>query len=188
VNSPFRGRAGYTLIEAMVTLVMIGLMTSFALPHLRRSEMSKTRDAAQLLARDLEALRSRALDARARTRLVFVVDSSQYLAYMDDDGDGVIAQNATEAAAVQVFRIRSLDPGIIFGRRGAPIIPGTSGTGAVTFAGGILEFNSRGLTTPLGTAGVIYLASATDTTAVSAVQVTGAASMRTWSYLGGTWR
>jgi prepilin-type N-terminal cleavage/methylation domain-containing protein len=188
MNAPARGRAGFTLIEAMVTVVMIGLMTSFALPRLRRSELSKTRDAAELLARDLEVLRSRALDARTQVRLVFTTATGDYTAYLDDDRDGVIAQNATETAAVQVFRTRHLDAGIRFSRGGAPAVPGTSGTGAVTFAGGIVNFNSRGLTTPLGSAGVVYLTSATDTTAVSAVQVTGAASMRTWSYTGGTWR
>jgi prepilin-type N-terminal cleavage/methylation domain-containing protein len=188
MTTPSRGPAGFSLIEVIVTIVMIGLMTAFALPHLRRSELSKTRDAAELLARDLEALRSRALDARAQTRLVFMPDSSQYAAYLDDDRNGVIAQNAAEAAAVQVFRLRRLDAGIRFGRGGAPAVPGTSGAGAITFASGFLEFNSRGLTTPLGTSGVIYFASGTDSLAVSAVQVTGAASMRSWSYRGGAWQ
>ena len=48
-----------------------------------------------------------------------------------------------------------------------------------------VDFDSRGLTTPLGTSGVVYLRSATDTTAVTAVSVSAAAGIQTWSYRGG---
>ena len=53
MSRPAPRRAGFTLVEAMLTLVMIGLMTSFMLPRLRRSEWSKSRSAAELMARDL---------------------------------------------------------------------------------------------------------------------------------------
>ncbi len=172
----------------MLVVVMIGMMTAFALPRLRRTETAKGRDAAALLARDLEAVRTRALSTRARARVVFVPGGSQYLAYLDENRDGVIAQDATEAAAVQVFRARQLEPGIEFGRGAAPPVPGTNGTGAITLPGSQVDFDARGLTFPLGTAGVVYLVSTRDTTAVAAVVVTGAAAMRTWTYLGGTWQ
>ena len=51
-----------------------------------------------------------------------------------------------------------------------------------------IDFDSRGLTTPLGTKGVIYMISTTDTTAVTAVSISGAGGIQAWVYKGGAWQ
>ena len=62
------------------------------------------------------------------------------------------------------------------------IMPDRAGTSSILST---RYSDSRGLTTPLGTSGVVYLRSASDTTAVTAVSVSAAAGIQTWSYRGG---
>ena len=69
----------------------------------------------------------------------------------------MLGQTAAETAALSVFRTRALDTGVKFGRASTPDLPGYAGAGATTLAGSRIDFDSRGLTTPLGTKGVIYI-------------------------------
>ena len=57
-----------------------------------------------------------------------------------------------------------------------------------TFPTPQVSFDGRGLTTPFGTRGVVYLQLAEDAGAVSAVTVSGAGGVRLWTSEGGTWR
>ena len=75
-----------------------------------------------------------------------------------------------------------------FGRGDAGPLPGDVGSGAVTVPGGVVEFDSRGLTFPFGAKGGIYLVHERDPQAVAAVSVSGAASFRVWSQRDGVWR
>ncbi len=51
-----------------------------------------------------------------------------------------------------------------------------------------VDFDSRGLTMPLGTSGVVYLQSAADTSVVTAVSISGAGGDPAWVYRGGVWQ
>jgi len=178
-------RRGFSLIEILIVIVLIGLMLSIVVPRFRISQFTKTRAVADQLARDLEAARSRALATRSLARIVLDPAAGTYTGYLDNDRDGALAQSAVETAALEVFRTRGLDRDIQFGRGAAPDVPGFAGPGSVTLPNSRVDFDSRGLTTPLGTSGVVYLRSATDTTAVTAVTVSAAAGIQTWSYRGG---
>ncbi len=181
-------RRGFTLIEILVVVVVVGLMLRIVVPKFRLSTATLSRQAADQLVRDLETARSRALATRSTVRVVFNVAARSYTGYLDANRDGVLGQTAAETAALSVFRTRTLDGGVRIGRTGAPDLPGYAGAGATTLPSARIDFDSRGLTTPLGTKGVLYLSSTTDTTAVTAVSISGAAGIQAWVYKGGAWQ
>ena len=181
-------RRGFTLIEILVVVVMIGLMMRIVVPRFRISNSTKARQSADQLVRDLEIVRARALATKSISRVAFNVAGNAYTGYLDANRDGVLGQTAAETAALSVFRTRALDTGVKFGRASTPDLPGYAGAGATTFAGSRIDFDSRGLTTPLGTKGVIYIVSTADTTAVTAVSISGAGGIQAWVYKGGVWQ
>jgi prepilin-type N-terminal cleavage/methylation domain-containing protein len=181
-------RRGFTLIEILVVVVMIGLMMKIVVPRFRVSNMTKSRQAADQLVRDLEIARARALATKSIARIAFNVAGNAYTGYLDANRDGVLGQTAAETAALSVFRTRDLVSGVKFGRASTPDLPGYTGAGATTFPSTRIDFDSRGLTTPLGTKGVIYIVSTADSTAVTAVSISGAGGIQAWVYKGGAWQ
>jgi type II secretory pathway pseudopilin PulG len=181
-------RAGASLVEMLVVIVLIGICLKIAVPRVRVSQASRVKAAADQLARDLEIVRSRALATRSLTRVVVNTVAGTYVGYLDDNRDGVLAQTAVETAALEAYHSRTIDSDVRFGRGGAPDLPGYAGAGSITLPNSRVDFDTRGLTTPLGTKGVIYLWSATDPSAIAAVTVSGAAAIRAWVYHGGSWQ
>ncbi len=88
--------------------------------------------------------------------------------------DGVVLERATTfAAPTKHWR--------------STAIPDDGGSGAITLPGSRVEFDSRGLTTPMGTGGVIYLRHEVKATAVTAIAVSPAGSIRLWTWRNGAW-
>ena len=56
-----RVRRGFTLVEILVVIVMIGIMMKIVVPHFRVSNASRVRQAARQLGADIELARTRAL-------------------------------------------------------------------------------------------------------------------------------
>jgi type II secretory pathway pseudopilin PulG len=181
-------RAGFSLVEALIIMTLVGILTAFALPRLRPSETRLVREAAYQLATDLEVIRSRALATRSLTRMVVAPGSSRYDAYLDFNRDLIIDQSGAERDSLAVFRGRTLEGHVVFGRGGAPGVPGFPGAGAVALANSRVDFNSRGLTDPFGSSGAIYLTSSEDPGTVAAVTVNGAGAMRVWTLVNGAWQ
>jgi type II secretory pathway pseudopilin PulG len=182
------GRAGTSLVEVLVVIVLIGICLRIAVPRVRVSQFTSVRAAADQLARDLEIARSRALASRSLTRVAVNTVAGTYVGYLDNDRNGALTQTAVETAALEAYRSRTIDSNVRFGRGAAPDLPGYAGAGSITLPNSRVDFDTRGLTTPLGTKGVIYLWSSTDSRAVAAVSVSGAAAVRVWVYQGGTWQ
>jgi type II secretion system protein H len=181
-------RRGFTLVEALVVIMMIGVMSAIVVPRFRVSNATKVRQAARQMAVDLELARTRALSTASRVRVVFNTVAQSYSGYLDNNRDGVFAQNAAETNALGGLRTRVLTDGVRIARGAAPDVPGMAGAGAITLPGSQVEFATQGITNPFGTSGVIYLTSANDATAIAAVSVSAAAGVRVWVYKGGAWQ
>ena len=169
-------------------MTLVGIMAGFALPRLRPSEGRLVREAAYQLVTDLEVVRSRALATRSLTRVLVAPAASRYDAFLDINRDLVLDQSQAERDSVAVFRGRALEGHVVFGRGGAPAVPGFPGVGAVSLADSRVDFNTRGLTDPFGSSGAIYLTSSEDPSVVLAVTVSGAGAMRVWTLDHGTWQ
>ncbi len=179
---------GFTLIELMTTVVIIGMALLIVMPRLRISPRSHVRHAAEQMVNDLELIRTRALATKSMVRLDCNTGGASYMGYLDDNQDGVISGTTAEARAMGGFGQRSLDNGVVFGLGSVPRLPGDTLSGAVTFAGDQILFNNRGLPEPFGVRGTIYFTHPEDITIASAVTVTGSGSFHTWNYYGGGWQ
>lgn len=182
-------RKGFTLVEVVVVIVVMGIASLIVLPRLRVTPRTHVRNAADQLVRDLELARTRALAAKAIARIDFFPGAATYVGYLDDNQDGVIAATASEIQALRGFGQRTLAPKVVFGPGSAPAIPGDSVAVPVTFAGNRIAFNNRGLPEPFGVRGVVYFTYQSDNTVAGAVSVSGSGSFRSWVYTpGGGWQ
>lgn len=181
-------RAGFTLIEMMIVVVVMGLAMMIAVPRFRASSKTKARMAATMLTSDLELARSKAMAHRAMVRVVFDAATDSYTGYLDFDRDGLIGQTPAERDSLHGFGTRTLQSDATYGRASQPDITDFAGGGDITFPTPQINFDGRGLTTPFGTRGVVYVQLADDTAAVAAVTVSGAGGIRLWTTEGGYWR
>ncbi len=181
------GRRGFSLIELLTVITVIGIMVTIALPYMRVSPQTKVRSAGRDLVRYLEVVRTRALATKKNVRLTLDLADDSYTAYLDDDGDGTFGQTVAESQAVGIGT-RRLRTGTLFGMGNASELPNYPGAGPVTFAGNRVEFNTRGVTIPFGVRGVVYIMYRDDPNAVAAVSVSGSASFKVWDYRGGAWQ
>lgn len=181
-------RRGFSLIEMLVVITLIGLMLAIIVPKFRVSTTQRVNTAADQLVKDLEVVRLKAMTTRNVARLTFTAGTQTYTGYLDNNADGVIAQNAAEITFLGALQPRTFTDGVIYGRGTAPLIPGYAGAGPITFNNSRVDFDTRGLTTPFGTKGVVYLTTLTNSSAVAAVTVTAGAGIRRWVYRGGAWQ
>lgn len=185
-----QARAGFSMIEMILVVVLVSLMTSIIAPLWRVSPDRRVESMAHLLATQLELARNEALAERHIVRVDFDVAGNSYVAYADHDGDGSIGAVAAEVAAFPGFGTRTLDRTVIFGRGGASAVPGDPGVGAVTLASNQLLLSDQGIPEPWGTMGTIYLTHQDDNTAVAAISVASSGSFKAWKWDEGAsaWR
>jgi prepilin-type N-terminal cleavage/methylation domain-containing protein len=184
-----RGPRGFTIIELLMVMVIVAVMVAIVVPRTRVSPKMYVRMAARQLLRDAELTRNRALALKRVVRVQFVAGTNTYACYGDDNGDGTIAGTTAEIVFLHVGT-RAFANGVTFGRGNATAgIPGETGSGAVTFTNTRIDFDTRGLPSPFGTKGTVYLTATGSPSSVFAVQMTAAGSFRLWTYLpNGTWQ
>lgn len=180
-------RRGFTLIEMVTTMTVISIMLAISVPVLRVSPVQQTRSAAIQLARDLELMRTRSLAAKKRVQLVFDDTKGAYVAYLDDDGNGVFNRSSAESRALGMSE-RRLPSNVIYGRGPSTLVPGDSSSAVITFTNKQVEFDTQGLTTPFGTRGTVYLRHRDHADVNAAVSVSGAGSFRVWIFKDGAWQ
>jgi prepilin-type N-terminal cleavage/methylation domain-containing protein len=183
-----RARRGFSMVELAVVMSVVGMLLAIIVPHFRPSPTQRVTTAADQLSRDIELVWLRAVTTRNAARMTFTAASQRYTGYLDDNGDGVITESASETAFLSGLPVRTLTDDVIYGQGTAPLIPGFATPGPIAFPNSRIDFTDKGLTTPLGTRGVIYLTSRASSKAVAAVTVTAGAGIRRWVYRNGAWQ
>ena len=198
-GSMLPSRSGFSLIELVVVMLMIAVVVTVSLPRaLRPSPANQVDTAANALTRDLEQLRMRAIAAKRHVRVSFDRSGNFYTAFMDMTPARLAAFGRTSeevrASGLLARGSRAglpgvpLARGVVFGVGDASSGPrGASASDAITLENEQVEFDSRGLVTPPGSGGVVYLTHEDDPSAVAAVTISGASAFRTWRYRAGRW-
>lgn len=185
-----RIRVGFSIVELLIVMVVIGISLAIIAPKFRMSEATEVQIAGMQLMQDLEISRTRALATRSQVRFVFETGATvgAYSGYLDDNRDGVFAESNEERVALRGFGRRELPARVSYGRGGAQPLPADPNGSAITFADDRLWFNTRGLTEPLGTSGVVYMTSTEDPAQATAVAVSGSGAIRLWVWRDGQWQ
>jgi prepilin-type N-terminal cleavage/methylation domain-containing protein len=182
-----RGSSGYTLVEVATVMVVIGILTAIVYPRMRISPIRTVATAARQLAAEVDVARTRAMAAKQGARLVFDVAGGAYTGYLDVDNDSVFDESTAESVALRMGGRRPLPDDVGFGRGAAGAVPTDSAGGVVTFPNARLDFDARGVTSPFGTRGTVYLVHRRDPKAVAAVAANPSGALRVWVYRNGAW-
>jgi len=182
-------RSGFTLMELVTSMVIIAIAVTIFAQRLQISPERELEIAASELVRHLDMARARAISERQAVRIRFQGSDDEYQAWVDHDRDGNIIKSATELDAFPEFGTVTLPKIIEYGLGSAGRLPVDSlGTGEITFASSEVEFDSRGIPTPFGTRGTVYLKHRDDAALVAAVYVSGSASVRMFRFVDGDWQ
>ena len=179
-------RAGFTLVELVIVMAILGIMVAIAAPRLRRSPLQEADGEARRVMQSLELARTRAYAARAA--VLVVVDDTSLAFHLDADRDSTFTESATERDAFGSGAVVRLAPGLTFSRSGTGAVPGD--TVATRAAGGVQRWrlDPRGVPEPFGTTFTLYVTHDADALAAAAVTMTAAGNTRPWRYAAGGWR
>jgi Tfp pilus assembly protein FimT len=180
-------RDGLTVIELLVVLAFISVAVGIVVPRFRISPGMQVRGAAQVLAQDLELVRTRALATRSFAMVRFDDVNHRYDAFLDVDADSAFTESQQEIDSLRVFRGRALEPGVRFSLGSASALTGVGSPSPVDVSGNRMVISSRGITSPFGAEGVLYLAHADDASKVAAVRITPSGAIEVWTWRGDRW-
>lgn len=189
-----RPRSGFSLIELLVAISIVGLTLAIFIPRLRPSPRSVLDTAVVQLAQDLDVARARALATRSVVRFAFDADRRSYAGYLDHDRDGTAGVTDAEREALRGSGVRRLPDGVQYGNQQdfPPVDPGCAprcyNTPLTWFTplGFTGSFRQPFGVLPNGRSEFIYLQSVDDPQAVAAVELAQSGMLRVWRYRADT--
>jgi prepilin-type N-terminal cleavage/methylation domain-containing protein len=186
VTAPARSHRGFSLVELLFVIVIIGILTSIALPRINVASY-RANSGAQVLASTLSYAQRQAISRQADTRVAFDLPNNRLRVHEDENNDNVIDLGERVVYA-------PLPEGVLFGRGTA--LARDIGGDVVTFTKTqndmpVVIFRRDGTASEAGGAYLSTVAGlAEDRTAdVRAVEVTRATGRATWFSFGtGAWK
>jgi prepilin-type N-terminal cleavage/methylation domain-containing protein len=180
------GRAGFTLIEAVMVVTIIGIVAGMAIPKAGYSTYLAS-SGARVLATTLAYAQRQAISQQSDIRVAFDVATNQIRIHEDRNNDNVIDQD-------ERVGFTSLPEGVAFGRGAAAARPLGVATVSFTRTQGVLPILVFRRDGTAGENGVVYLSTiaglstgrSTDTRAVEVARATGRVSW--FSYGTGSWK
>jgi prepilin-type N-terminal cleavage/methylation domain-containing protein len=183
---PRSGLAGFTLIEAMMVITIIGIVAGMAIPKAGYSTYLAS-SGARVLATTLAYAQRQAISQQSDIRVAFDVATNQIRIHEDRNNDNVIDQG-------ERVGFTSLPEGVAFGRGAAAARPLGAATVSFTRIQGVLPVLVYRRDGTASENGVVYLSTiaglstgrSTDTRAVEVARATGRVSW--FSYGTGSWK
>jgi prepilin-type N-terminal cleavage/methylation domain-containing protein len=180
------GRAGFTLIEAVMVVTIIGIVAGMAIPKAGYATYLAS-SGARTLATTLAYAQRQAISQQSDIRVAFDVASNQIRIHEDRNNDNVIDQG-------ERVGFTSLPEGVTFGRGAAAARPLGAATVSFTRIQGVLPvlvFRRDGTASENG---VVYLSTiaglstgrSADTRALEVARATGRVSW--YTYGTGSWK
>lgn len=114
---------GFTLVEALISLVVFGILAAIAMPMWRSADFQKNA-ALRVVSSTLRSAQSRAVSGQTDVAVIFDTDAQVMRIHEDENRDGVVNPGEHTTAV-------SLNQRIVFGQGGAPAHP--VGSGPTTF-------------------------------------------------------
>lgn len=194
---PAPGEGGFSLLEAVLAMALLGLLLLVSIPALASSlSRGRVASAAREMAGELARLRSEAIATRSRVALRIIWSGGRYLYsyYADGDGDGVRSDDIAAGRDPLVAGPRTLKSrheGVDFGLLEAaiPEVPPAGGVLA-PFSDPVRFGASDTITfTPWGTSstGTLYISDGKES--VQAVVLYGRTGrIRIWRFDRSLWR
>ncbi len=169
-----RGKNGFTLVELIIVIMLIGIVVGVAAPVLREYSVdANLKSAVRNLKSDMELAKLRAIRENARVVMDFDTTNNSYEAFVDDgSGGGTAGNNAKDGSEVTVTTVS---------------IPANVTMYEASFPGGIPRFRFDGRGLPNGVGGHVHMKNTNDNYRGVDLSMVGHIQIKTSVDGGGTW-